>query len=58
MSIHKAALSNNKDGSCYALIVRVDQHGEHVIRGYKGRTLASRKAAETSTARYMKKWEL
>jgi len=52
---YRPEISENKDGSVYVLIVRVDRDGEtRVIHGYKGRTLQSRRAAIISTRKYMK----
>lgn len=52
MSKHEARIDHN----FFTFIVRIDRDGtEQVIHGYKGRTFASRKAAELSTARYIAK---
>lgn len=54
MSKHEARISVN-NGSFYALIVRIDRDGqENVIHGYKGRSFSTRKAAETSTSKYIR----
>ena len=54
MSKHEARISAN-NGSFYALIVRIDRDGqENVIYGYKGRSFSTRKAAETSTSKYIR----
>lgn len=56
MSNHKAKIWNKEDGSCYAVIVRIDRDGqESVIHGYKGRSFATTKGAEKSTAAYIAK---
>lgn len=56
MSKHQARITANKDGSFYALIVRIDRDGsESVIHGYKGRHFASLKAAEKSTSVHIAK---
>jgi len=56
MSNYKAKISDNGDGSFYALIVRIDRDDqEQVIRGYDGRFFKSIKAAEKSTAAYIAK---
>jgi hypothetical protein len=54
MSKYEARITQSRDGSIYALIVRIDKDGEeNVIHGYKGRHFASIKAAERSTAKYI-----
>jgi demethoxyubiquinone hydroxylase (CLK1/Coq7/Cat5 family) len=54
--MYEARISENRDGTFYALVVRVDRDGEeNVTHGYKGRHFASRKAAEKSTAAYIAK---
>lgn len=57
MSKYEARITASADGSCYALIVRIDGFDgeESVIHGYRGRHFASRKAAEKSTAAYIAK---
>ena len=47
---------HEQNGSFYAIIVRLDKDGqENVLRGYKGRFFATKKAAEKSTAAYIAK---
>lgn len=59
MSLHKAEISKEAEGSYFALIVRIDRDGqENVIRGYKPRHFKTRANAEKSTQNYMKKWSL
>jgi len=54
--MYKSRITESKENGFYALIVRVDLDGEeNVIFGYKGRYLKTRKAAEKSTANYIKK---
>ena len=53
---HESRINGTTENGFYALIVRIDRDGqENVIHGYKGRTFATRTAAEKSTANYMKK---
>jgi len=55
MSRHEPRFTQHKDGSVYALIVRIDRDGqENVIHGY-ARHLSSLAAAQKSTAAYMAK---
>ena len=52
MSKHEARIYPN----LYTLIVRIDRDGsEWVIHGYKGRSFATRLAAERSVAKYLAK---
>ena len=56
MSKYVAKITNSTDSGFFALIVRVDYDGqENVIHGYASRHFATRKAAEKSTSRYLKK---
>lgn len=56
MANYQPRITEDAEGSFYALIVRVDRDGqESVIHGYKGRHFATRKAAERSTAKYLEK---
>jgi len=56
MSKHEPAITQENDGTFYALVVRIDRDGERrVIHGYKGRHFATRKAAEKSTTNYIAK---
>ena len=53
-SRHEARITGTKENGFYALIVRIDRDGqENVIHGYKGRTFATRIAAEKSTGNYL-----
>jgi hypothetical protein len=55
-SRHQARITETKESGFYCLIVRIDRDGEeNVIYGYKGRYLKTRKAAEKSTATFIKK---
>jgi hypothetical protein len=56
MSNYQARIRENADGDFYALIVRIDRDGEEsVIHGYRGRHFKTLKAAQKSTANYIKK---
>ena len=56
MSDYKARITENKDGSFYAMVVRVDDDGYvNVIGHYKARHFKTRAAAEKSTAAYIAK---
>tara|TARA_R110000764_G_scaffold5914_2_gene22842 strand:+ start:319 stop:498 length:180 start_codon:yes stop_codon:yes gene_type:complete len=56
MSRYQSNISTSKDGSIYALIVRIDCDGEsNVIHGYAGRHFKSIKAAQKSTSNYIAK---
>jgi hypothetical protein len=55
MSKYEPRISEYKDGSCYALIVRIDRDGqENVIHGY-ARHFKSMAAAQKSAANYIAK---
>jgi hypothetical protein len=55
MSKYEPRISEYKDGSCYALIVRIDRDGqENVIHGY-ARHFKSMAAAQKSAASYIAK---
>lgn len=55
-SRHESRITGTNENGFYALIVRIDRDGqENVIHGYKGRTFATRNAAEKSTTNYMRK---
>lgn len=56
----KANITQDASGEFYALVVREQKNGfggveEVVLNGYKGRHFKTRKAAETSTAKYIAK---
>ena len=54
--MYKSAITKNKDGSFYALVVRVDCDGEEfVCRSYNGRHFKTEKAALKSTANHIAK---
>jgi len=54
MSKHEARLTTYKDGTVYAMIVRIDRDGEEsVITTYKARHFTNRTRAERSTAKYL-----
>lgn len=58
MSKHEPRFNQYKDGSVYALIVRIDRDGEeHVIHGY-ARHFKSLAAAQKSASNYMAKYGL
>jgi len=55
MSKYEPRISEYKDGSCYALIVRIDRDGqENVIHGY-ARHFKSMAAAQKSATNYIAK---
>jgi hypothetical protein len=55
--MYQANITKNKDGSFYALVVRVDDDGYRaVIAHYAGRYFKSLKAAEKSTSNYIAKF--
>ena len=53
-SNYRARISRNMDETYYAIIVRVDKYGEHVIHGYKGRHFKTLEAANRSTGKYIR----
>jgi len=53
-SNYEARISRNKDNTYYAIIVRVDKYGEHVIHSYKGRHFKTLEAANNSTGKYIR----
>lgn len=56
MSKYQANITEDNEGSFYALIVRIDRDGEsNVIHGYKGRHFKTKKAAIRSTSKYLAK---
>jgi len=56
MSPHEARITEERDGSFFTLIVRIDRDGsENVIPTYKSRWFKTRKAAEKSTSDYINK---
>ena len=55
--MHKPNITANKDGSFYALVVRIDSDGEQsVLNHYQGRYFKSLKAAQKSTSNYIEKY--
>jgi hypothetical protein len=55
MSKYEPRISEYKDGTCYALIVRIDRDGqENVIHGY-ARHFKSMAAAQKSATSYIAK---
>jgi len=55
--MYKANIRKNKEGSFYALVVRIDSDGyENVINHYEGRHFKTLKAAEKSTSNYIAKF--
>ena len=64
--MYKANIKKNREGSFYALVVRLEKvtcslsgrawTDEVVIGHYKGRHFKTLKAAEKSTAKYMKEY--
>ena len=57
MSNYQPRISISREGSIYAMIVRVDSDkSEHVIHGYTGRHFATVKGAERSTNKHIAKY--
>ena len=57
MSKYQSRIQEQKDGTFFALVVRVDESGyEYVSHGYKSRYFKTRAAAEKSTTGYIKKY--
>ena len=58
MSNYKPFTSTRKDGTTFALVVRVDRDGqENACIGYAGRHFKTKKAAIRSCERYIAKIE-
>ena len=51
----KSSIKANTDGSFYALVVRVEDGEQIVLRGYTGRHFKSEKAAQKSCDKYISK---
>lgn len=55
MSDYEARITENKDGSFEAMVVRVDDDGYVNVTRYGARNFKTRAAAEKSTAAYIAK---
>ena len=54
--MYKSAITKNKSGTFFALVVRVDSDGEEfVLRTYNGRHFKTEKAAIKSTQNHIAK---
>ena len=57
MSVYKAIITKNSEGSFHALVVRVDEDGRNnVINHYPGNHFKTEKGAIRSTSNYISKY--